>query len=69
MAKTSYNLSATSWRKQITICQLHQGENKLQFVSYIMAKTSYNLSATSWRKQVTICQLHHGENKSQFVSY
>jgi hypothetical protein len=54
MARTSYYLSATSWREQVTICQQHHGEKKLLFVSNIMAKTSYYLSATSLREQVTI---------------
>ena len=67
MARTSYYLSDTSWREQVTVCQQHHGENKLLFVSNIMARASYYLSATSWREQVTICQQHHGENKLLFV--
>jgi hypothetical protein len=46
---SSYNLSGISWREQVTICQVYHGENKLQFVRYIMARTSYNLSGISWR--------------------
>jgi hypothetical protein len=45
MARTSYILSAISWREQVTFCQLYHGENKLHFVSYIMTRTSYILSA------------------------
>ena len=68
IARTSYILSAISWREQVTFCQLYHGENKLQFVSYIMARTSCILSAISWREQVTFCQLYHGENNLHFVS-
>jgi hypothetical protein len=69
MARTSYNFSAISWREQVTIFQLYHGENKLQFLSYIMARTSYNFSAISWREQVTIFQLYHGENKLHFLAH
>jgi hypothetical protein len=62
MAKTSYYLSATSWREQVTICQQHHGKNKLLFVSNTIARTSFYLSATSWREQVTIWQQNHGDN-------
>jgi len=45
MAKTSYNLSATSisWRKQVTICQLlvYNGENKLHFEEMMMMSALY----------------------------
>jgi hypothetical protein len=49
-------LSATSWQKEVTVCQQHHSENKLLFVSNIMVRT------------ITICQQHHGENKFLFVS-
>ena len=57
----SYIMARTS-----TFFQLYHGENKLQFVSYIMVRTSYNLSAISWREQVTFFQLYYGENKYIF---
>jgi hypothetical protein len=46
MARTSYYLSTTLWREQVSICQQHHGENKFLFVSNIMAKRGYCLSAT-----------------------
>ena len=53
------------WRKW-AIYQVYDGENKLQFVKYIMARTSYNLSGISCREQVTICQVYDGEQKLHF---
>ena len=67
MARTSYYLSVTLWREQVTICQQHHSENKLLFVSSIMARISYYLSETSWWEQVTICQQHHDEIKLLFI--
>jgi hypothetical protein len=74
---TNCNMFSQWYTWQIVTCsrhdipdkQVYHGENKLQFVRYIMARTSYNLSGISWREQVTICQVYHGENKLQFVRY